>query len=349
MEIVDAIRGHGWDVDLFRPHYEGGHFPGVFERLRHIAGVQSRLAKQIRRYDALYVRVHPLAWPIATWARWRGVPVVQESNGSWEDAFIAWPSMRRLSRLIVAMQRAQYRDADAVIAVSVTLADWLKREADRDDVVVSPNGANDELFCPQDERPYGLPAKYAVFFGQFAPWQRIEVLLEAAVHPDWPGGVDLVLLGDGVLRPQVDAAARDHPHIRYLGKLQYGSVPGIVANALAATVLTYAPDRAGYSPLKLYEAMACGVPIVCSDTPGQAEFVREEHAGIVVPPDDPGAVARAVAAIAADPAEAQAMGYRGMTAVNEKYSWQARARQRLDVIEAAIEAKRASRNAHAGS
>jgi glycosyltransferase involved in cell wall biosynthesis len=153
--------------------------------------------------------------------------------------------------------------------------------------------------------------------------------------------VDLVLVGDGALRPLVEEAVSRNPHIHYLGRLPYVSVPGVVANAVAATVLTYAPERAGYSPLKLYEAMACGVPIICSDTPGQAEYVREERAGIVVPPDDPAAVANAVAEIAGNPAEAQAMGYRGMTAVEEKYSWEARARQRLQVIISAIESNRA--------
>ncbi|HSQ21670.1 MAG TPA: glycosyltransferase, partial [Coriobacteriia bacterium] len=190
-------------------------------------------------------------------------------------------------------------------------------------------------------RPDGLPERYAVFFGQFAPWQRLGVLLAAAEDPNWPDGVDLVIVGDGALRPAVESAAGRNSRIRYLGTLPYAEVGPVVANALASAVLTYAPERAGYSPLKLYESMACGVPVVCSDTPGQAEYVREHDAGIVVPPENPAAVAGAVAALAADPDAARAMGARGRRAVEQHYSWNARARQRLAVIESAVERRTA--------
>ncbi len=336
LEITGPIERTGWRVDLFYPEYPPGAFPGILERVRRILAVQWRLARQVRAYDALYVRVHPLLWPVAAYARRRSVPVVQESNGSWEDAFAAWPGMRRLRGLIVWMQRTQYRHADAIVAVSETLAAWLRAETGRDDIVVSPNGANDELFHPGAPRLPGVPARYVAFFGQFAPWQRIETLLSAAELPEWPQGVDLVLAGDGVLRPIVEEVAARNPHVHYLGVLPYEEVPRLVANALAATVLTYAPDRAGYSPLKLYESMSCGVPVICSDTPGQAEYVRAEGAGIVVPPEDPRAVALAAAQLAEEPEVAAAMGARGRTAVEERYSWRARARQRQEVIERAV-------------
>lgn len=341
MEVVGPMQAEGWRVDLYRPRYDG--IPGALKRVFEILREQLRLARTLKAYDAVYVRAHPLAWPIARYARARRVPVVQESNGSWEDAFVAWPATRRVASLVIALQRDQYRAADGVIAVSEGLARWLSAETDRGDVVVSPNGANHHLFRPGLPKPEGLPECYAVFFGQFAPWQRIEVLLAAAQHAEWPDGVDLVVVGDGLLRPIVERAAGENPHITYLGPLAYADVPPVVANALAAAVLTYAPERAGYSPLKLYESMACGVPVVCSDTPGQAEYVREANAGIVVPPEDAEAVARAVAALAADPEAARGMGENGRRAVEERYSWEARARQRLGVIEAAIERRRVGR------
>jgi glycosyltransferase involved in cell wall biosynthesis len=336
MEVIGPMRDAGWEVDLFKPTYGDREHPGVVRRLMEIARAQWRLSRALRSYDALYVRVHPLAWWITVRARRAGVPVVQESNGSWHDAVAAWPSVGWATGLIVRLQVRQYRDADAVIAVSETLAAWLERETGRTDVVVSPNGANDRLFRPGLGRLARLPERYVIFFGQFAPWQRIEVLLAAIERPEWPHGVELVLAGDGALRPVVEeAAARDH-RVHYLGTLPYADLPPIVCNAVAATVLTYAPERAGYSPLKLYESMACGVPVICSDTPGQAEYVRAAQAGIVVPPEDPVAVADAAAELAADPERARRMGARGREAVEREYSWAARSRQRREVVERAI-------------
>ncbi len=335
-EIVRPIERLGWHVDVYRPEYAETDAPGLWRRLARILAVQRGLARSLRSYDALYVRVHPLAWPIAMRAHRLGVPVVQESNGSWDDAFMAWPAMRRLRKLVIALQRAQYRRADAVIAVSEGLARWIERETGRSDVVVSPNGANNELFRPDAARLPGMPDRYVAFFGQFAPWQGIPTLLEAVRRPEWPAGVSLVLAGDGALKPDVERAAALDGRVRYLGLLPYASVPGLVANALASFVLTYAPERAGYSPLKLYESMACGVPVVCTDTPGQAEYVRAEKAGVIVPPGDPAAVARAVTMIVADPAAAREMGARGRAAVEARYSWSVRARERLSVIESVL-------------
>lgn len=339
LEITRPIESRGWSVDLFYPEYTPGSVPGIAERLRHIVGVQLRLARKIRSFDALYIRVHPLAWPVAAWGRLRGVPVIQESNGSWEDAFAAWPGMRRIAGLVVWMQRSQYRHADAIIAVSETLGTWLRDVTGRDDIVVSPNGANDTLFAPGAPRLPDLPERYVAFFGQFAPWQGLETLLAAAQLPEWPDGVDLVIAGNGVLRPAVEEAVTRAPHIHYLGVLPYADVPCLVANAIAAAVLTYAPDRAGYSPLKLYESMSCGVPVICTDTPGQAEYVRAEEAGIVVPPQDPLAIAQAATRLADDPETAAEMGARGRRAVEDRYSWSVRARQRQEVIERAIESR----------
>ncbi len=334
-EVVRAIESQGWRVDLYRPEY-AVPVPGVLTRVARILGAQWKLVRGLRRYRAVYARAHPLAWPAVRLAHALGVPVVQESNGSWEDAFAAWPATRRFARLVIALQRDQYRRADGIIAVSAGLAEWLRAEVGRGDAVVSPNGANTDVFRPGLPRRAGLPDRYVVFFGQFAPWQRLEVLLAAYERPEWPAGVGLVIVGDGQLRPLVEDAAERHGGVRHLGPLPYEEVPPVVAGALASAVLTFAPERAGYSPLKLYESMACGVPIICSDTPGQAEFVREAGSGIVVPPEDPAAVARAAAAIAGDPAAAASMGARGRAAVEERYSWEAVGRARLAVVERAV-------------
>lgn len=341
MEVVGAMRSADWDVEIFCPEYPSGARPGVLTRLRAIGSATRRLGQAIRSFDALYVRAHPLAWGAARRADKAGLPVIHEVNGSWDDAFAAWPWTRAAAPVVIAAQRAQYRSAAALIAVSEGIAGWLEQVTGRSDVVVSPNGANARLFRPGLPKPQRLPETYVVFFGQFAPWQRIDVLLEAHGCPSWPADVHLVIVGDGAARPLVDQAAARDERIYVLGMLPYADVAPVVASALAAAVLTYAPERAGYSPLKLYEAMACGVPVICSDTPGQAEYVRAEQAGIVVPPLDPDAVAGAVAELAADPARAREMGARGRQAIEERYSWEARALQRLGVVEEVVDGRRA--------
>lgn len=240
------------------------------------------------------------------------------------------------------MTRAQYRWADGLITVTEGLATWLRQETDDRPVVVIPNGANTELFEPEATAVDGLPERYAVFFGSLAPWQGIETLLRAAREPAWPSDVHLVIAGDGALRAAVDAASRDS-HVTYLGCLPQSELPGVVAHSVASLILKDDPAHAtsGLSPLKLYESMAAGIPIIASDLPGLRDVVNDARCGLLVPPGDASAVAQAVRTITEDAELAEAMGRRARSTALDQYSWTAVAQRIARVIEDAVSAHRA--------
>jgi glycosyltransferase involved in cell wall biosynthesis len=338
-EIIAGIEAEGWTVDPYFPEYDAGAVPGPWRRLWEMWRLQARLAKRLGEYDALYVRAHPLAWRISTLAHRRGVPVVQECNGPYEDLFIAWPSTRVARPLFEHLQRSQYRRASAIISVAQGLTEWLIAETGNPHVVTNGNGANVEVFRPDAPRRPGLPDEFAVFFGQFPAWQGIPTLLEAAGSPEWPTGLKLVLVGDGALRPEIELAEETGGgRIVYLGRLPYHEVARVAAHALVSYVPMVAPEReARFSPLKLYESMACGVPVIASDTIGISEIVRDADCGLLVTPGDAAGIVAATNRLYADSDLAAEMGRLGREAALTRYSWPARARQRREIVEAAIE------------
>lgn len=342
MEIVKGFEADGWTVDCYFPDYGGEPAGGGLRRLLEMLRIQRRLARRLAAYDALYVRAHPIAWVTARRARRAAIPVVQECNGPYEDMFIAWPVLRLARPLFVWLQRTQYRSAAAIISVAQGLTEWLKRDTGNERVITNGNGANAEVFRPDAPRRPGLPEDFAVFFGQFPAWQGIPTLLEAVRLPEWPEGLPLVFVGDGALRPAIERAAAEMPErVAYLGPLPYEEVATVVAHARVSFVPMVAPERETmFSPLKLYESMSCGVPVVATDVIGISEVVGEAECGMLVPAGDARALARATAELYADPERAAEMGRRGRRAVEERYSWRARARQRAEVVERAIEAGR---------
>jgi glycosyltransferase involved in cell wall biosynthesis len=344
-EVIKVWEADGWTVDRYFPEYPASGAPGGFGRLAEMWRVQRRLAHRIREYDAVYVRAHQLALPTARRAAALGVPIVQECNGPYEDLFIAYPQLRLGRPVFDAMQRWQYRHAAAIVSVAEGLTGWLKREAGHKRVSTIGNGANVNVFSPDAPRRPGLPQRFAVFFGQFPPWQGISSLLEAVRLPEWPPGLPLVFVGDGAMRSDVEVAAAEMPgRVIYLGSLPYDEVAGVVAHATASFVPMMAPRRETlFSPLKLYESMACGVPVVASDVTGIREVVSRWRCGILFTAGDSRAIARATARIVEDPVEAGEMGRRGREAVVARYSWRARAAQRARVIEGAIQARQADR------
>lgn len=333
-EIIAGLRELGWDVDLYEPSYDSPA-PGVIARLAEFRRLQRRLISRITEYDALYIRAHPLTHRTATAAYRRGIPTVQECNGPYEDVFTAWPSVRPLRPLIERWQRQQYRRASAAVAVTPELADFVNREGDRHDTVVIPNGANTDLFRPGLEPLPGLPGRYVIFFGALAAWQGVPTMLEAARQAEWPRDVSLVIAGDGALRTEVEAAAVEEPRIVYAGVIPYADMPRAVASAVTSLSIQtpQAAGRGSVSPLKVYESMAAGAPMIVSDMPGLADVVRSVDCGLVVPCDSPDAVARAVARIASDPRGSVEAGARGRRWVVAEASWRTRAIETAQVLE----------------
>jgi glycosyltransferase involved in cell wall biosynthesis len=337
-EIVKGIEAAGWTVDTYFPDYGSDASPGVVKRLIEMSRVMHRVRKRIEEYDAIYVRAHPVAWPVSNLARLRGIPVVQECNGPYEDLFIAWPQARLARPVFEGYQRSQYRHASAIISVAQGLTEWLIQDTGNPRVFTNGNGANIEAFSPDVPKRAGLPDEYAVFFGQFPAWQGISTLLEAVVRPDWPEQLKLVFVGEGALRPEIERVVAQMPdRVSYLGRLPYNEVAQVAAHAVLSYVPMVAPKReAKFSPLKLYESMACGVPVVASDTIGISETVNETQCGLLVTPGDAAGIVEATRRLYADRELAREMGRRGREAVVAKYSWNARANQRREVIEAEI-------------
>jgi glycosyltransferase involved in cell wall biosynthesis len=328
-EIVEGLRRQGIEVVLFSPRQASlDRAPGIVGRLFEQLRVQARLVARWRHFDAIYVRAHYTAFPTAMLAKLTRRPLVQEVNGPFADVFIAHPWTRTLRPLLTSVYWLQLAWAKAVITVTPSLRTWIERQTARHDVDVIPNAANLDLFSPDRPNTHALPARFVVFFGSLTAWQGVETLVAALARPEWPEDLHLVILGDGRLRDVVAAAAARYPRLHWLGQLPYAEVGGIVARAVAGLVPKNAQgDRqdTGLFPLKLFEILACGVPVVVTDFPGQADFVREHDCGIVIPPESPEALAGAVRALATAPSQARALGDRGRTVIVSAHTWAHRA------------------------
>ena len=336
-EVVAGLRRRGWEVRLVEPaHPRPGRADGLRRALAAATSQAAYLARcRFRPAPFVYIRAHFLALPIAIVARLAGSVVVQEVNGPGTDTYDAWPQLRPLRGLLALVSRFQVIAADAVVVVTPGLVDYVREHTGRrSGYHVIGNGANVDLFRPV-ARPGDRDARrYVVFIGALASWQGVDTIVAAAGTATWPDGVDLLVAGDGVERYRVIEAARAHPHIRWLGTIPYDDAPALVAHSLAALVPMSDIVRSqwGLSPLKLYEAMACGVPVIASDLPELGDTVRRHDCGLTFSPGDHVALAGAVAQLSGNPDEARGMGSRGRAAAERLYSWDARAAQTQDAL-----------------
>jgi glycosyltransferase involved in cell wall biosynthesis len=326
-EIIQGLRRRGWDVILFEPSYAADQRPvGIARKLWEFVGLQMKVWSTPFRPDLIYVRDHVGLLPSFIWARGRRIPVVAEINGSFSDYTIAYPWMRAIRPFIVGAGRVCLRLSNAVIAVTPYLCDWVQSEIGRKPTFLVPNGANTNLFRPDAERQQNLPEFYVTFVGAFARWQGIDIMLQAVTEPEWPADVKLVIIGSGREQPKVEKAAAENRRIVYLGQRPYREVPGIVAGAMAGISAKTNPggwaNSYGFYPLKVFETLACGVPAIVTDFPGQRELIKDNNCGLVVPQNDASSLARSVTYLRQHPVERAEMGRRGRQIVETRFSWQ---------------------------
>jgi colanic acid biosynthesis glycosyl transferase WcaI len=152
-------------------------------------------------------------------------------------------------------------------------------------------------------------AKFVVLhagnLGFYGAWST---LVEAAKTFNGDGS-QLVFVGDGASRAQLEESSRDHSSIRFLPFRPASEIPCVMA-AGDIHVVTIRRGLSGVVvPSKLYSILAAGRPIlaVAPENSDVARIVRENECGLVADPDSPAAVAAAIRTLRSDPARLQAM------------------------------------------
>lgn len=337
-EIIASLREHGWRVELFATSGGGASARSSFlRRLIGYARTQRALGTSLRDFDAVFIRSHFMALPLALWARWRNLPVVHEINGTPADIGVTYRFLKPFSPVFSWLYRAQYRRAAHLLAVTPGLVDWAKSFAGHDRVSLVSNGANTDLFKPEGA-PSPIEGRYVIFVGGLVAWHGIGTMLAALKEPSWPADLRLVIVGDGIERDKVEDALSD-PRLVWLGRQPYEAVPALLRGALAALCVIENQDGrsgSGVAPLKLFEAMACGVPVIASELPFQADLVRQERAGLVIPASAPEKLAAAVHQLAEDAQAARSMGVNGADYVVREASWQRRGDDIHQILKSAL-------------
>lgn len=304
------------------------------------------------RPDAIYLRQGLLEVFPPILARLFRVPYVIEKNGVMEDEFRSRGFNHLVIKVLRLAEEINFRLSNKIVCVT----EGIKREiAERykvpqDKLVVIPNGANTELFRPLDKhecrRNLGLEkdAFYIGFVGSFAPWQGLEVLIEATKQVKEHGyrQIKCLLVGDGELEPTLRQKVREYgleSEIQFTGRVAY---EGVVYYMNAFDVCYLCKDRLsfGFSPLKLYEYLACGRPVIASRVDGVKEVIEEGQCGYLFEPGDVEALAKAMIQSYEEREALQEMGLRGRRLVESKYTWKATAERVVEVLNKVKEEKK---------
>lgn len=273
-------------------------------------------------------------------------PVVYESHGYAPEVAAALPQLvatakapgaRKLARLAAREERV-WRGADAYVTITAGLARELStRFGTRPRVAVIPDGARVggqiSIFERTIENRDLTPT--VGYAGHLYPWKGVDVLLEALTR--LPGVRALIVGGHsaepdlGRLKELAQRLGLDD-RVTFTGLVEPARVPALLRDA-AVLVL---PNPASAistqftSPLKLFEYLAAGRPIVASDLPAIREVLHDGVDSLLVPPGDPAALAVAIGRLLEDSSLAERLA-REAFELAPHYSWARRA-ERLEAL-----------------
>lgn len=265
--------------------------------------------------------------------RHAGVPWILETQGLFfyetrvERAAVGLPGLARRIEL------AAYRDCDILIAVSDALRELLVREhaIPREKILVVPNAVEPERFANPVPMPRPFACLTLAFIGGLIAWQALDLLIEAMAALRGRGiELALLVLGDGVMLEEWRALAEKRglaDRVRFVGRVPQTEIP----RWLAACDLGYSGQRMMaigamyHSPIKLYEYMAAGLPVVASAFDDASRLIEGRRTGFLFPAGDRAALEAALAAAHGAAAGLPEMGARARALVEAEHSWAARA------------------------
>ncbi|HEX4736969.1 MAG TPA: glycosyltransferase [Allosphingosinicella sp.] len=253
-------------------------------------------------------------WPdgvaAARLGRALGVPVSIKARGSDIDH---WGGHETIRRLMVEAAFA----ADGLLAVSEALKGrMVALGMPAGKIGVHHTGVDATLFRPRDradaKAALGVDGPLVVTAGALVPVKGHRLALaaiEQVPEATW------IVVGDGPERPAIEKLARERglaERVRFLGARPHDDLPGLL---VAADVLLHTSEREGLANVWV-EALACGTPVVATDTGAAHEVLDRPEAGRIVP-HDPAAISAALRTLLADPPSQEAV-----RRAAERFSWE---------------------------
>ena len=356
-EVIRALRHHGATVDLFAVRLGGSppadladltvHAlppitkgePALREELALASDPNLRATLKLSGpFDLVYERYSLWSYSAMEWAQHQGIPSLLEVNAPLIEE-------QAQHRQLVHREQAEqvatwaFQAASGLIAVSQEVKFALSLWGVADKVHVIPNGVNHHRF-PATLQPAIAQAAQTFtvgFVGSLKPWHGLAHLVAAfAQLYNRVPQARLLIVGDGPQRADL-VADLQRRRLQAVTTLTGAVSPEQIPDLLAAMDVAVAPYPAStdfyFSPLKVVEYMAAGLPVVVSGRGQLLDLVADGNTGLLCPPGDEPALATALERLWESPQLQQQLGQAARRHVLAHHTWDAVAARVLAIAQ----------------
>jgi len=307
--------------------------PLGFNQLRWVRSAEVRRIAERIRPDVIMERYYNFGGEAILHARPLKARAVLEVNAPVIDHPGSAKAALDRALLVRPMQRWRERLVRAADLIVTPTAAILPGDTPREKVLEIEWGADTDLFHPGAVGPLSFVPSIgtvAVFAGAFRRWHGAIHLARAIRELRQRGRTDVAALfiGDGPERAAVQAEAAGLEHVVFAGALPYEQMPAALASAHIGVapfdITAHKPLSLGFywSPLKLFEYMAAGLPVVAPASARIPQLIEHGREGLLYHPADPAALARTLEELT-DARLRASLGAAARDRAVREYSWRA--------------------------
>lgn len=293
--------------------------------------------------DVFYVREMGLSVAPALVGFILRVPHILEINGIVTFDFQSMDTYCFKHKIFGYFQYINFLLAHKVVTVSENIKkELLQLYGNTDKVVYIENGVNTDIFSPKEKiearnlLKWKYDGFYLLYIGSFYPRHGIQHIIQIIKHikPKLPN-VKLIMVGSGYSLESAIQLAKElrlTSHVDFVGEIDYENIPAYInASDIGIFLLTGSGEKYYGKPIKLYEYMSCGKPVITNEVYG--EFVREKGIGMVVSEKNYEHAADAIVGLLKNNALMELMGKNGKKFIRDTISWEITSRNILNVCE----------------
>lgn len=342
-----ALRAAGWEVTVLAWNRTGAapvaeDRDGVtYERLGPLApyggGVRSlplfrrfwrEAASRALELEPTVVHCHDLdtapAGLSAHKASASGLHLVLDMHELYRDSSMVPQrgALGAVSRTVVrVLERRAFKAADAIVVANPGTLDYYRRFGVNDKTVLVPNAPDHQLFQPSAQpRGDGAGCFVVGYFGQKRYLEGLQLLIDVVADDTSLGAI---LAGGGTAAADVERLAAGVGRIEVSGRFSYAELPALYrrCDVVYAVYDTALGNVRTLFPVKVMEAMACGLPAIVAEGTWVGDYVNAHGIGIAIPAGDRHALAAALMKLAHDRDSAHELGVVGRRLVEEGLNW----------------------------
>jgi glycosyltransferase involved in cell wall biosynthesis len=325
-------------VAAFKSFNEGlaaeNSFPGELRRILYNQDLFEDLRRRFENSppDFIYERASLYATAGVSLARLFNVPLIIELNAPLAVEQTAYRATG-FGQLAAHAEHRTLNQADAVLVVSSELKKHVLRLGIKPEKIhIVPNGVNPALFRPAKadanlrKRLQRNGGPVLGFVGGLRPWHGVEILPQlmkrlSRLHDS----LRMIVVGEGQLRASLIEkfeSLKLADRVTFTGALAHDEIPGVIRQFDVALAPYPKLDHNFYfSPLKLYEYMACGVPVAAAKVGQIAEVVSHGKTGLLHEPGNLDALARDCERLLSNRSFRATLGRAAAAKVAREFTW----------------------------